>query len=197
MFQGDKKMKRLSLVLALLMLAMLTFTACGENAPITNDAPYEAGTIDENGYSSKWLGLSFTPSDNIVIATEEEMRELGMYNETQAGGVCEMMATDAVTFGSVVVMVEAAVEELSAENYVDALKAQLDSQLDGVMYSDVVKEKILGAEYTCFEYGVDAYGVSLSQTMLVRKLADRIVSICFTYSSDAEFEALFDCFKAY
>ncbi|MBQ2766204.1 MAG: hypothetical protein IJF48_04395 [Clostridia bacterium] len=192
-------MKRLSLILALLMFAMLTFTACGVTAPITNDAPYEAGTIDENGYSSKWLGLSFTPSDNIVIATEEEMRELGMYaeEETGASGVYEMMATDAVTFGSVVVLVEAAVAELTAEKYVDALKAQLDSQLDGVTYSDVVKEKILGAEYTCFEYGVDAYGVSLNQTMLVRKLADRIVSICFTYSSDAEFEALFDCFKAY
>ncbi len=192
-------MKRLFLILAILMLAVLTFTACGDTASNTNDVPYEAGIIDESGYSSKWLGLSFTPSDDITIATEEEMREFGVPTDegTASNTVYEMMATDTETLGSVVIMVEAVVADLTADDYVGALRTQLDSQLDGITYLDVVEQKFAGASYTCFEYSIDAYGVSLNQTMLIRKLADRIVTICFTYSDDAEFEALFDCFKPY
>ena len=208
-------MKKLALILAALMLGATVITSCNSGAGDDVQKNYSAGTFNENGYTSEWLGLSFVPDKSVVMATETELHELmqisadssAFYVDEATGekvldrskitSAYEMMATDSQTGSTVFVMAEAVSDDMTVEQYIEALKTQLSTQVEGLIFDEPKTKKLGGEKYTCFGYGIEAYGVTLAQSMYLRREGDRIACICFTYSEDSEMEAFLGCFAKY
>ncbi len=207
-------MRKLSLLLALFMVITLCLASCGVEG---DDVMFAPGVLDDDIYTSEWLGLSFTPSEKMEMADAVELEllmsppESAYYTDeatgeekidySKLGTVYDMLATNIETNGSALVMAQYADDEMTAESYIESLKKELEGQLAGeselgeVIYGEIKTVKLAGEKYTAFEYSVSAGAVTLRQTMYIRKVGDRIANICFTYSDTAEFDAFVSCFK--
>ena len=208
-------MKKLSLLLAFFMTLTLCFASCGAKVDNTQFTP---GVLDNNVYTSEWLGLSFTPTEEIELADPVELEYLmnppenAYYTDevtgeekldySKLGTVYDMLATNIGTSSSALIMAKYADAEMTVESYLESLKAGIESQLASeselgdIVYSESKSVKLAGEKYRTFEYSVNAGEMTLRQTMYIRKAGDRIANICFTYSSAAELESFLNCFKA-
>lgn len=203
-------MKKLTFILAALMLSLTLVTSCG----VTNaSSGYVHGTLTENGFESDWLGFEFVPTENLVMASEAEIEELMdmsadlLYTDEKTGKeiidwakvttAYEMMATDITTQSNVIVMAEKlSLSNTTIEQYVEALKSQMGTQLDvSATYGELSEATVAGEKYTRFDYTISAYGIEVDQSMFLRKLDDRMVAICITATGEAEVEAFVACFK--
>lgn len=200
-------MKKVSLLIAIIMLVSLCIVSCGSKP---NDTPFAAGTLDENGYTSDWLGLSFKPTETMEMMSAEDLEFLMQssgsgyttddekLDYSKIPTAYEMVATDTQTIGSVLIMAQYADEEMTVETYIEDIKKQFDSSIladNGISaptYSDLTQKKLAGREYTVFSYTFDTDG--LGQTMYIAKIEDRIANICFTHGSTQELDGFLACF---
>lgn len=146
-------MKRKS---SLLIPAVLAFSLC--TAPVlpvfaeadavtdaassdtASDSPYQKGTSTETGFESEWLNLKFTPPENIIMNSEEELQSvmkqgqdtleesssLDFSDDDLSGTVYEMMASSETGFPNVSLVVEDATQEdLTEDEYFAALQQML------------------------------------------------------------------------
>ncbi len=206
-------MKKLALVLACLML-VCTVAACARPAPVAGEGEYTPGVSDENKYSSDWLALEFVPTDDLYLVASEEINALlelsadMFYVDEETGEkyldwalvttVYEMMATNAANGDSVILMTEKlANDEIGVDEYIEALKAQIDAQPEiAATYLEPTKAAVAGADYTRFAYIINFDGVDVAQAMYLRKIGDRMVSICITAESEGAEADIMSCFKA-
>lgn len=202
-------MKKIALLLACLMLGMTLLASCGSTS--SGAAVYAPGATSESGFSSDWLGLTFTPTSGMAMLSQDEifaMMDLGAdamgmdqskVEWAKMVTVYEMMATEVVTGSNVIVMTEKlSVKSITVEQYVDALKTQYNNQLgeSAMAYDELGEATVAGEKYTRFVYEMTVNGVTVGQTMLLRKIDDRMVAICITATTaDAE-QAFINCFSA-
>ena len=219
--------RKLALLAAVLMVLAL-FAGCGkpqeqssapEESSTTEQSSsvvepekkeYTAGVRTEKEYTSEWMGLKYTLSDSMVMATDEEILQYmeagdemlytdsGEIDYENLGIVYEMAAVDAATAENLSIMVEKlALSSMSEAQYMEAVKQSL-AQVDNV-------EVTLGEESTCMvaglefrriDYSMDLGGQTLMQTMLFRKMDDRMVGVTFTYLEEASLEAMLSGFSA-
>ena len=204
-------MKKLSLLLSVIMLVTLSLAACGVKQP-----DFSPGEIENGVYTSEWLGLKFTPNEDMELANSDELEMLmntgsDVYYIDEATGeemldysklstVYDMLVTDLGTNGSILIMAQYMDEEMTVDGYIESLKEQMADQLavedlGEPTYDENKTEKLAGKKYTVFGYSLNSFGVELKQTMYIREAGDRLVNICFTYSTEEELNSFINCFS--
>ena len=219
--------RKLALLAAVLMVLAL-FAGCGkpqeqssapEESSTTEQSSsvvepekkeYTAGVRTEKEYTSEWLGLKYTLSDSMVMATDEEILQYmeagdemlytdsGEIDYENLGIVYEMAAVDAATAENLSIMVEKlALSSMSEAQYLEAVKQSL-AQVDNaeVTLGEESTCMVAGLEFRRIDYSMDLGGQTLMQTMLFRKMDDRMVGMTFTYLEEASLEAMLSGFSA-
>ena len=219
--------RKLALLAAVLMVLAL-FAGCGkpqeqssapEESSTTEQSSsvvepekkeYTAGVRTEKEYTSEWLGLKYTLSDSMVMATDEEILQYmeagdemlytdsGEIDYENLGVVYEMAAVDATTSENLSIVVEKlALSGMSEAQYMEAVKQTL-TQVDNaeVTLGEESTCMVAGLEFRRIDYSMDLGGQTLMQTMLFRKMDDRMVGITFTYLEEASLEAMLSGFSA-
>lgn len=219
--------RKLALLAAVLMVLAL-FAGCGkpqeqssapEESSTTEQSSsvvepekkeYTAGVRTEKEYTSEWLGLKYTLSDSMVMATDEEILQYmeagdemlytdsGEIDYENLGIVYEMAAVDATTAENLSIMVEKlALSGMSEAQYMEAVKQSL-AQVDNaeVTLGEESTCMVAGLEFRRIDYSMDLGGQTLMQTMLFRKMDDRMVGMTFTYLEEASLEAMLSGFSA-
>lgn len=179
-------------------------TASEADTGSTSDTPYEKGTITDTDFQSEWLNLKFTPPETVVMNTEEELQsvmqqgqstleessgvELG--EDALSGTVYEMMASSISGFPNVSVVVEdAALENMTVEQYFLAAQQMLDATGMGYTYSDVTDTQIAGQDFQVMETSVTINDYEVLQKYCTRKQGGKFVSIILSYTTDTTAEA--------
>lgn len=219
--------RKLALLAAVLMVLAL-FAGCGkpqeqssapEESSTTEQSSsvvepekkeYTAGVRTEKEYTSEWMGLKYTLSDSMVMATDEEILQYmeagdemlytdsGEIDYENLGIVYEMAAVDATTAENLSIMVEKlALSGMSEAQYMEAVKQSL-AQVDNaeVTLGEESTCMVAGLEFRRIDYSMDLGGQTLMQTMLFRKIDDRMVGMTFTYLEEASLEAMLSGFSA-
>lgn len=219
--------RKLALLAAVLMVLAL-FAGCGkpqeqssapEESSTTEQSSsvvepekkeYTAGVRTEKEYTSEWLGLKYTLSDSMVMATDEEILQYmeagdemlytdsGEIDYENLGIVYEMAAVDATTSENLSIVVEKlALSGMSEAQYMEAVKQTL-AQVDNaeVTLGEESTCMVAGLEFRRIDYSMDLGGQTLMQTMLFRKMDDRMVGMTFTYLEEASLEAMLSGFSA-
>lgn len=171
---------------------------------------YAAGVRTETEYTSEWMGLKYTLADSMVMATDEEIlqyMEAGnemLYSDSgeidyeNLGVVYEMAAVDATTAENLNIVVEKlALSGMSEAQYMEAVKQSL-AQMDNaeVTLGEESTYTVAGLEFQRIDYSMDLNGQTLMQTMMFRKMDDRMVGMTFTYLEEASLEAMLSGFSA-
>ena len=181
-----------------------TDTASEADTGSTADTPYEKGTITDTDFQSEWLNLKFTPPETVVMNTEEDLQsvmqqgqstleessgvELG--EDALSGTVYEMMASSISGFPNVSVVVEdAALENMTVEQYFLAAQQMLDATGMGYTYSDVTDTQIAGQDFQVMETSVTINDYEVLQKYCTRKQGGKFVSIILSYTTDTTAEA--------
>ncbi len=219
--------RKLALLAAVLMVLAL-FAGCGkpqeqssapEESSTTEQSSsvvepekkeYTAGVRTEKEYTSEWMGLKYTLSDSMVMATDEEILQYmeagdemlytdsGEIDYENLGIVYEMAAVDATTSENLSIVVEKlALSGMSEAQYMEAVKQTL-AQVDNaeVTLGEESTCMVAGLEFRRIDYSMDLGGQTLMQTMLFRKMDDRMVGMTFTYLEEASLEAMLSGFSA-
>jgi len=197
-------MKKILGLLLAVVLAMGIMTGCSDS-----NVEYTRGTIEDNVYTSEWMGLSYTVSDDMTIATEEELfasMELGadmlgtddeLLDYAKLTVVYELTASNLVTGNNIVIMSEKIPAEIKNEaQYVEILKENLITMGLDVTYDDVTTRTLGDVEFTELAYTMDLEGVEFKQTFIMKKLGDRMAVMTLTYFEEAELDTLLAGFAA-
>lgn len=210
-------MKRKS---SLLIPAVLAFSLCtapvlpvfaeadavtdAANSDTASDSPYQKGTSTETGFESEWLNLKFTPPENIIMNSEEELQSvmkqgqdtleesssLDFSDDDLSGTVYEMMASSEAGFPNVSLVVEDATQEdLTEDEYFAALQQMLDTTDLGYTYSEPASEEIGGLTFRTMGASVTVNDYEVLQKYCTRKQGGKFVSIILSYTSDTTAEA--------
>ena len=146
----------------------------------------------------------------MVMATDEEILqymeagnemlydEAGEVDYENLGVVYEMAAVDATTSENLSIVVEKlALSGMSEAQYMEAVKQTL-AQMDNaeVTLGEESTCMVAGLEFRRIDYSMDLDGQMLMQTMLFRKMDDRMVGMTFTYLEEASLEAMLSGFSA-
>ena len=163
---------------------------------------YQKGILTETDFASEYLDLRFTLSgDGFVMATEEDMHEMmGLGAEimdmdsklleyAKLTTVYEMMVSTIDGTTNVMVFSEKlSMRNLTVEQYCAALIAQLEvvPNMDYEVEDEIVSVEVAGQSYEQVTTSTAAYGVTMVQKYLVRKLDDRIVGFIITDATDTQ-----------
>ena len=170
----------------------------------TKVPPYEKGTITDTDFQSEWLNLKFTPPETVVMNTEKELQsvmkqgqstleessgvELG--EDALSGTVYEMMASSVSGFPNVSLVVEnAALENMTVDQYFLAAQQMLDATGMGYTYSDIADAQIAGQDFRVMETTVTINDYEVLQKYCTRKQGGKFVSIILSYTTDTTEEA--------
>ena len=154
----------------------------------------------------------FSPSESMVLATEEEMQALmqnganfvygdapnsdQLMEQVEQTSGYEMVAVDVATGSSVSIATETlALEGIDETQYIAALKQQL-AQVDSlqVTFDDPGTVTLGDTTFTGITYTAAANGMQTSQTMLLKKVDDTMCLIVLGYIDPAQYEPLLSCF---
>ena len=167
-------------------------------------SPYQKGTSTETGFESEWLNLKFTPPENIIMNSEEELQSvmkqgqntleessnLDFSDDDLSGTVYEMMASSISGFPNVSLVVEdASLENMTVDQYFLAAQQMLDATGMGYTYSDVTDIQIAGQDFRIMETSVAVNDYEVLQKYCTRKQGGKFVSIILSYTTDTTAEA--------
>lgn len=219
-------MERIWRVVLPALLLCVILTGCGGNtangsgeqqrAPEQEEKKeYTPGERTDTEYSSEWAGLRYALSDNMVMATEEELNEMmdlgaealldgdsgsKLVDYAKLTTVYEMMAVDLTDQSNIIICAEKlALSGVTEKQYLEAVQTQMEDVYSGytVTYGDITERELCGMTFSEMSYLVDYGGASLYQTYLVRKLDNRMYGIVLSYSEETRLEALLEGFSAY
>jgi len=175
---------------------------------------YTPGTRTDTDYTSEWLGLQYKLSDNMVMASDDEINSMmqagvdTLYKDSSDGQkildyanistVYEMMAVNVTNSSSVIVIAEKlALSGTTEEQYIAAMKQQFGS-MDNVTVtvSDPTARDLCGISFKEVSYTLAVNGASTNQTALIKKIGDRMSCIMLTYSDTAALNTLLAGFSA-
>lgn len=170
----------------------------------SQDTPYEKGTISDTDFQSAWLNLKFTPPETVVMNTEEELQSVMQQGQSTleessgvelsenalSGTVYEMMASSISGFPNVSVVVEdAALENMTVDQYFLAAQQMLDATQMGYTYSEVTDTQIAGQDFRVMGTSVTINDYEILQKYCTRKQGGKFVSIILSYTTDTTAEA--------
>ena len=167
----------------------------------------------EDGYTNTSLGFLFSPSESMVLATEEEMQALmqngadfvygdapnsdQLMEQVQQTAAYELVAVDVATGSSVSIGTETlALEGIDETQYIAALQQQLSPGgfAMQVTFDDPGTVTLGDTTFTGVTYTAAANGMQSSQTMLLKKIDNTMCMIVLAYSDPTQYPALLNCF---
>lgn len=184
------------------------------NQEITEEVKYEKGLVENGVYTNSSLNIKFTPTENMVVSTEEEM--LAQYEngaELIKNGnesfknidfssfdiIYELIATDVTTGSNIQIMAEkVALSNITPNQYIKAIASQL-GQVDGfevTNQSEIEDYDIGGVNYSKCTIYINYSGVDLSETYLCSKVGDRTISIIVTCMQESDLDTFLGCFSS-
>lgn len=213
--------KLISLLLFIFILCGVLSGCSGKNTNTVNNtssdsksqkAEYSPGTRTDKEFRSEWIGIKYTLSDDMAMATEEElesMMQIGadmLYEDSNTGKkmidyakvntVYEMMASD-LTGNNVIVMAEKlSLSKITVEQYITAFKQQLEKTSASTTYSDVTSRTVAGIDFTQLTCTLSVNGASATQTYLFKKMENRMIGIVVTHQSPERLDTLLQNFSA-
>ncbi len=172
---------------------------------------YTPGTRTDTDYTSETLGLRFTLTENMVMASDEEINALMgqaadlMYEDpetgeqvldtTQLAMVYEMMAVDVTTGGNVIIAAEKLpLASMTEEQYVAAMEQQMAQTTMSIDFGDPSSVTLGSTEFLSLQYEADAGTGVMQQNMLLKKIGDRMMLITLSAPDQAGLDALLACF---
>ena len=196
--------KLIAAALALIMLVPLT--GCGLSK-LTNkgkadadatvsaaaDSKLTRGTWQNGSYTNDYVSFTFTPPENWVVSTDEELADLMGADVGEAGEdlsgvdiVYDTLVQDPDSFDNVFIMYEnvnifgGAIA--STQAIMDEIVSQMEDSNDGTKYTHIGNaEYAIGSDkYLCAEFDVEVSGISFKQYVLLHKLGRFIANITIT-----------------
>lgn len=174
---------------------------------------YTPGVRTDSSYTNSTLGLHFTLTQNMVMATDEEIAAMVqgstdlLYGDMENGDQIiaqgqlttnyEMIAVDIVTGSTVIIATEQLpMDGITEEQYIRASKEQLeaiDLPVD-LVYEDPGTVTLGETDFTGLTYTLYANGAQASQTLLLKNIGGQMCLISFSYTDPAEYQNLLACF---
>jgi hypothetical protein len=194
-------MKRILNMVIVVCFAFLPLINCSKASD------YERGLLTETSFESKYLDIRFNLPEGFVMATEEDMLQMMGIGTDIAGvnkkivkltTVYEMMASAAIGYPNVIVMVEKLLlSNITTEQYFDALKTGL-LKVNTMNYE--VDDQITSVEIAGYNYkqlSASLPSSNIFQNYIFRKQGSRMIGFINTYSLDTkqELETLMNGFS--
>ena len=172
---------------------------------------YTPGTRTDTDYTSETLGLRFTLTENMVMASDEEINALMgqaadlMYEDpetgeqvldtTQLAMVYEMMAVDVTTGSNVIIAAEKLpLASMTEEQYIAAMEQQMAQTTMSIDFGDPSSVTLGSTEFLSLQYEADAGTGVMQQNMLLKKIGERMMIITLSAPDQAGLDALLACF---
>ncbi len=184
-------------VLGCLMLCGLLVGCSGSNNSSSN-SNYKKGTVTESKFTSEWMGIQYTLPNDMTMLSEETIAS-GSKDNIQV----EMQAylTDAPSTKNIGMLAEDISKDTSMDEnkYIELTKTQMEKAIPGITFSEQGKRTIAGQEFYELPYSytkdVDGTQTTITQTILCKKIEDRIVCITLTYPDQETIDHLLSGFS--
>lgn len=198
--------KLLSIILCLAMICGI-FAGCSGLVEKTN--AYTPGKAEGDVFSSEWIGIQYTKTDDMVFATEEELNEMldisadaisedkdgkKLIDYAKASSVIEMMASSIYGDNVLLMTEKLPLQSFTVDQYIESFQKQMDGQ--GMTFDGQTKATIAGKEFVQLDYSIDVGGIYLYQSYYLYKVESRMVAIIVTYFEEATREDILSGFKA-
>ena len=192
--------------------------------PISTDLPTEStlpqettfqpGVRTATEYTSEWAGLTYSLTDDMIMLSDEEIIEMmklgseSFLGEDENGNkvldyallntVIEMAATKIGKTENISIMVEKLpFDGITEDIYVNVLLDNFTEAYDlEIEKYNITSRTVAGYEFKELTYSMVVSGINVNQTMLIRKIDDRILGITLTYSDQNGLDSLLANFSA-
>lgn len=176
-------------------------------------AEYVPGERTDTSYTSTVLGLQFTLPQDMVMASDDEINQLMqagvdmMYEDPETGEmvidytqlttVYEMVAVNISDGSNIIVMSEKLpLSGITEEQYITAMEQQMAQTTMAVDFGEPSTTTVGDTEFTALDYNVEANGTQTLQSMLLKKVGDRMYAITLSYYAPEARDTLLGCFSA-
>ncbi|MCH5212136.1 MAG: hypothetical protein J1G06_03905 [Oscillospiraceae bacterium] len=156
---------------------------------------FSKGILTSESYKSEFVGLRYSPPENWVMRTREEMEEQFVGAEDQ----CEMGTINAITNESINVLVE----KLPSKNMtIEQCVKAVENTFSGsgmILVSDDETVDFNGEEYRDLIFDMEFSGVVVKTEMYIRKENDRLIYLMMQYrdGNRANLEPALNAFSQY
>lgn len=197
-------------ILTLVLTFVLALSLCSCSVGEIVNKEISRGVIDDNGYSSEYLGLGFNAPEGWVYATDAELASLmgeafditdqnKMFAELQL--VYDMMAQDPVTGSNVIIIYEnlaiSGSEDITVDEYVEITKQGLTAvEMFTYTFNDETTVTLGDTEFVRVSVTCEYSGFTMDQAYYIAKLGSYIASISVTVTDGTPLETIEACFSA-
>lgn len=166
---------------------------------VSEDAEYVPGTCTDTEYTSETLGLKYTASDKIVLASQDELNEMAQDDSEDFAdddtSVYEMMASD-VSGNNVFIMAdELPLAAMTEELYMEALQEQMKEEDDVQDVGEISETTICGTAYPSITYTITDSDMTINQTLIAKKFGKIMYTIAVSYETDEDMTNLLSGFS--
>lgn len=164
---------------------------------------YIPGTKTDTEYVNESIGIKCTLSEDMVMATNEEINEAmenslkELYGQEDTGTVFyEMMAVDVNTGGGVLIGYEKLpLSGISEKQYIKKAKKMLPETQQVIEMHDTVETELAGLTFMSFSNTLVVNDSEVTETFYVKKVGNTMVLIVFSYFTQENYEQLLSCFS--
>lgn len=209
-----KKITRFMLLVVLTCSLLAGCASTDSDKANRNEQEYSPGTRTATKYTSEWLGLKYTLTSDMVMATDDEIITMmdisaDLVSEDPETGekildyeeiavIYEMSVLDMVNTGNITIIAEKLIfDDITEKQYIMALKNQLEQLSTRITYNDDTTRILSGVEFSEISYEIVINNGKANQMVLVKKMKDHIALITLTYLNQAVVETLLAGFSAY
>lgn len=205
--------KLISLLLAIVMVAMLIGCDRGDNTEDESKVELSRGEISGDVYKNEYLGFEFTKPESWVYYTDEEIAQaLNLGVDALLGNdfkealntnpsLYDMMVIDTITSTNISVGYEnlskTSSKNITVKQYLDSLKAQLENVPNmTVVFPDTVEEVTLGdTEFSKAVCTTTVYNTTMKQIYYLHKVDGYMSYIIVTLPGGYSVEQIEAMFK--
>lgn len=176
-------------------------------------AEYVPGERTDTSYTNTVLGLQFTLPTDMVMASDDEINQMMqasvdmMYEDPETGEmvidytqlttVYEMVAVNISDGSNIIVMSEKLpLSGMTEEQYITAMEQQMAQTTMTIDFGEPGTTTVGGIDFTSLDYTVEANGTQTMQSMLLKKVGDRMYALTLSYYAPESRDTLLSCFSA-
>lgn len=188
------------IALIISVISVLTLCGCssGKDAENNGGDSVTLGTVEGNVYQNDSIDVTFTKTDAMLFATDEELHELmsGGLEIFKDGNLlfehddhpvnAAFLSKEPVTGNYVLMVIEDLIKTgnsgITDVQYYDVVKKQLEEQTSDLKYDfgEIQKVELGGESYSLMPVTVSVYGEKMLQNMYIRKVGTYMIGITIT-----------------
>ena len=193
------KKKMIAGALCVLLLCSVLVGCSGQSEGTQSYPEYTVGTRTSTTFTSEWMKLTYTLTDDMVMETDDQIAQL-----TQAGN--EQVTYEAVASNSngssiVIVAEKLSSSSMDENQYLSSAKKQLQNSKNyEITFEETGKQTVAGQEFVTLPYAVTVNNngtkMTITQTILCKKQGDRMICVTLTYPDKDNYEKMLAGFSA-